>query len=60
MNRGDLPGKREFRIQGIGLFGAPGDLSLRCDRCPWTLHTSERLTLAALNQRAAEHAEACR
>lgn len=49
-----------FQVEGIGLYGASGDLSLRCDRCPWTLHTSARLTLAELNQRADEHTGVCR
>lgn len=52
--------RERFQVEGIGLYGASGDLSLRCGRCPWTLHTSARLTLAELNRRADEHGEECR
>ncbi len=52
-------GQQQFTVAAIITSGP--DLSIQCTRCyRWTVHIDRPLSLADLNQRAAEHAEVCR
>lgn len=53
-----LEDQYQFSAQAVGLFGAPADLALHCDRCAWWLHIAEPISLADLIGRAEQHTEA--
>lgn len=54
----ELEDEYRFEVEAMDAY-AP-EIWLNCTRCSWVAEIEGRITLAELNQRAAEHAEVCR
>ena len=52
-----MPDEPTYRIEAISFTGAPADLSIRCDLCPWTAHIDRPMTLTELNRYVEAHTE---